>query len=905
MKWRQGNLPSRRAFFWACSWRVVSFISIPFAAQAGADTGINPDDAAWRSEWQRAVAVERNLSGQAQTQGVAAVQEELRTLQAKISAGMNAAASPSSKAVAVARYVNDLTLRQPLPEPLAKAQTEVGDLARDCHSALTPIADQRYVATLAAGESVWLRLDQSFVGKNPIRVTTVGSDIDPTISSYRGECESLSKLKTADDEIGLAAVAMIDLGDDGQPRWVEIQNRGSRGQLVFGLDNAAIIRGRVVLPLGFESTSVEVSAYSSATNQLEASQPLMFGGVYELPVRAGQYHVRTSNASSYVLDEVFDNAPCYPATSSAPAVSCDIAAATVIILAAEEIRENVNFALERGSLIAGSVRLAQSQLPSRTVTLFNAARQPIATTVVPGFSFGEYQFFRLRPGDYYVAAIASGYRPQAYDRVECLLGNGIQGCPLENASRITISPTISADRIDFNLSIIPFFIHGTIVYNGPINPGEPTEVTVRFLNRNGTFLSTVATIGESGEGTYRSDALPAGVYYVYATGRNIVSQIHPDVLCASGCANFEDMGSPIVLSTQSSVQVDLSLRKRPIVYGKVTDAATGIALTDVRVEAHRQNSAATSETTTLVDAQGEYKLAVDIGTHTLFTVADRHLDLAYPGAPCESAAIIDCSRSVAPYSFSSDGMTNRRVDFALPKNGEVSGRVNYRPTSDYLVQAGSRVLRVGNDSNNAYLANAAGNYQLIDMPPGAHVLVGQINSAYQRYPDRDCSYSSTTIAACIAPGPPSFFLQQGEILSNINFGVFPVDSIYGSVVDARTNAPIAGVIVDSLYSGYPGFGETVVTDAQGRYVYTPRYPLSMANSYLVGTNTGGVFFDQVHRRVDCGIGTISNNTCPTANATMIRFPQTTVAPDQATNRADFRLLRRSDNRIFNNGFDTP
>ncbi len=179
----------------------------------------------------------------------------------------------------------------------------------------------------------------------------------------------------------------------------------------FALDAGGSITGTVtnaqtMAPVG--GISVEVVTQRGASVKTVTTDG---SGTYALNgLPNGSYFVRTTNSASYA-DELYDNFPF---------LTGDLTTGTSVVVSTAAITPNINFALEPGGSITGTVTsVGASGLTGIGIRLYDSLGRQVKTTVT-GAS-GLYSFTGLPTGTYYARTTnTSGYMNVLYGTVPCL-----------------------------------------------------------------------------------------------------------------------------------------------------------------------------------------------------------------------------------------------------------------------------------------------------------------------------------------------------------------------------------------------------------------------------------------------------------------------------------------------------
>ena len=186
-----------------------------------------------------------------------------------------------------------------------------------------------------------------------------------------------------------------------------------------GIDFALAAGGRISGTVTDASSSdplewVDVDIYDSGGSYVTYGWTDASGSYISLSgLPGGTYYARTSNSDGY-LDELYDDLPCWD--------SCDETTGTAIAVTVGDTAGGIDFALDRGGRIAGTVIDASSTAPIENVEVdiydFGGSYITYGWTDASG----DYTSYKgLAGGTYYARTSNSlGYLNELYDDLPCL-----------------------------------------------------------------------------------------------------------------------------------------------------------------------------------------------------------------------------------------------------------------------------------------------------------------------------------------------------------------------------------------------------------------------------------------------------------------------------------------------------
>ena len=188
---------------------------------------------------------------------------------------------------------------------------------------------------------------------------------------------------------------------------------------------------------------------------------------------------------------------------------------------------------------------------------------------------GNYQFTDLSNGDYHL--FATGVRVEALERPKAHIAKYYDNATSRaQANSISVSGTVA----NINLSLaVGNTISGTVLSARDGRPATNAKVVVKEADRTADY----ATFTDS-NGHYHIGGMdPAKEYYVQATGEWLIPE-HGDIVTAAYEARYypdaTTYAAAELLPTVNNVtDIDFSLNEKALIYGWITDKATGRGIT--------------------------------------------------------------------------------------------------------------------------------------------------------------------------------------------------------------------------------------------------------------------------------------------------------------------------------------
>lgn len=421
----------------------------------------------------------------------------------------------------------------------------------------------------------------------------------------------------------------------------------------FQLERLGTIAGRVVEagsgePLAGVRVFVQRDDLAGGFGLIGADGRYRVGGLL-----AGNYRVYAFEAPEHV-DEIFDDVSC-------AALLCDPAAGTPVAVAIDQTVEEIDFALDRGAVISGSVASAESGeglagIGVRVRALDGGFERAAGTDAAGGFRVaglpgGAYRIQTL------FAAGNAGLADEAYDGVACGLD---LGCAVE-ATPVTVALGEERPGIDFTLEPLGA-ISGRIVdqTTGAAIAGLPLIV---HDPRGG-----IAFAQTDSAGSYLGESLPRGTYTVETEGwpepLEFVDRMYDGIPCFLGRCDPAG-GTPVeVFSGTTTGGIDLALPPGAAIVGRVTredDGAPALFTRVSAVDALGRFAAADQ-----VDADGHYRLrGLPDGDYHLTTLDFDLIDEVHDGIQCIHGTGLGCDPLEGTAVHTEAGAPPPAVDFAL------------------------------------------------------------------------------------------------------------------------------------------------------------------------------------------------------------------------------------------------
>lgn len=650
--------------------------------------------------------------------------------------------------------------------------------------ALTPISDLE----------VNLYLEKVGGGMEWIGVTNTAADGGWELGglvagTYRAQTSSVLYLDEVWDDIvcewecDVAAGSPIAVaaGADVSGVDFELGLAGRIAGVVVDDDSSAPIDGAQVRIWGFDGSdwSPVADAWSGPDGGYEAGG--MVDGIY----------VAHASRESY-LGEMFDDMACEE-------WECDFEAGTPVAVVVGATTPDIDFALQLGGSITGTVTADGSALalPYRSVWLDNQSRT--RGWYAQSNSEGRFELHGLPTDSYWVSVEGDDYLSELYDDVRC-----DPYCIPEEESEADLVPVIAGETVggvDFALAL-GGTISGAIVEAGS---GVPIP-WARFEVYDSSGREYTSEWGNADEnGQYAARGLVSELYGVTAIGDGYVRRLYADRLCPDGEECDPGLGDPVAVTEGAEVtDVNLALVPAGSISGFVRDATTG---DPVGAYVYLIHAASGAVWYAQVDETGFYEFpGLSPGSYHLRSYnSHAYLDEAYDDQPCVgSQCAVDTGTTVSVAA----GQGVSGIDFDLAPGARVEGTVEHGDGGGALEGAIVQIFDSAGDWLTQAVADEGGHFvSNSGLLPGSYhayaLAWGHVPRIFQDdecFPRADCEARVVTGVPIVAtsgePAPPAVFeLHDGGGIS-------------GTVQEAGSGTPIPWASV----SVYTASGERVATD---------------------------------------------------------------------------------------------
>ena len=741
-------------------------------------------------------------------------------------------------------------------------------------------------STNSSYHDAWFRFETAQAGNVRISTDSLGSD--PSLAAF-SSCDDKKALASNDDTIGLDAAVDLRVTTH-QVVFIHLTNSGSNGIVDVSASVASTgISGQITdaithVQLGGATVSVYDTSGNYYTSIITDNN-----GLYTATLNSpGFYYVRADDYNH--ASAMYPNALCNPRFNDSyydGIGSCDIAHAQYVSVGSGSTIPGVNIALGLGQKITGTLRNAAGNPVDGSVSLYDSSGQLYTTVNTYG---GPYTFPYLAPGSFRIVGQSSAYGWQVYNHIACTGTLQTQCDPVSGTPIVISNHDISG--VDLNLPTLGS-IEGTVtgIDSQPISSCCLGDITV--VDTLGNILAQ-GTVGA--DGRFSVGPLGVGAFYIYAGAGGYFQQIYDNVDCGTDCFSSASSAKTVSLNSVGAVgHASFSLHPLPTIHGHIQDATGGYPLSNVTVYV-TSNLSVFYYSDAATDGYGNYSVTGTVpGTYYVWAQSNDHVDQVYSGVPCEkpdyfAAQTYNCNLTDATPVTIAPGQTPPAFDFALDLSSSISGTATVRvdgPSGLPMLNIGITLYDSSATQIAATTTDAYGHFSFLDLAPGTYFALAQA-SISEEWKGIDCQNGQ-----CLpAEGTP---IQVGphSIINGIDFDLLRRDAVVGQVVDTE-GGPVAGVFIDIFDAQDGSYFNSGVTNGQGYYAAAG----VVGNSYLVATNAGDGFFNQVYPAISCASMTDAyDHTCSLTGGTTIGLSNAGNQPRIAN------FVLKSTNTIFIDGFE--
>jgi hypothetical protein len=372
-------------------------------------------------------------------------------------------------------------------------------------------------------------------------------------------------------------------------------------------------------------------------------------------LQAGSYFARTVVLSSQnYVDEIYDNRI---------AAGTIITSGTPIAVTAGATHNGVDFALDQGGIITGTVTDAGTTalLVGISVQVLNARGLALKSVNTDGS--GSFMLTGLPAGSYFVRTRDSvNYADELYDNIPFVVGD-------VTATGTPVAVTAGATHAGVDFALAP---GGTVT--GTVRDAATSAplggVPVRLLDATGAEVRSATT---AGNGTFTMSGLAAGTYYAHTDNEiGYIDVLYGGQQCLLACKLQRNMpaGTPIAVTAGTTTgPIDFALTAGGRIAGRLSDAGTTGPVTGASVLLYAASGALVAYGGP--DNAGDYLTGSGVPTGTYYARTfnvQGYVDQIHAGLTL-------CFPSCLPTSGTpialTEGVTTGNINFALTAGTEL------------------------------------------------------------------------------------------------------------------------------------------------------------------------------------------------------------------------------------------
>jgi len=356
----------------------------------------------------------------------------------------------------------------------------------------------------------------------------------------------------------------------------------------FSLETGGTLSGVVTnAATGQPLQNVFVSAYTrvGSTVVFGGGASTNASGAYTIiGLAAASYGLSTG--SSTMINEIYGDIVCPNFCSSNAAAD----SGTGVAVSLGSTASGVNFALDPGQSISGTITNEVTGLPAQavSVTAWLRVGQSLSGRSASINASGTYTIPGLVEGTYVLSTNSSLFANEVFDNIPCT--GSCSNSHLLSGAPINVAPGAPASGRNFSLqpvTIATGTMTGTITDAASGLPIASLPVTIGL--QTGSGVSSLFTVNTDLSGTYSVPGLPVGSYRASTSGNHPYrNEAFDNFPCfSSSCSTTIISGStPITVSAGGTATANFGLSAGDGISGTVTDAATGSPLPGVNVSVY-------------------------------------------------------------------------------------------------------------------------------------------------------------------------------------------------------------------------------------------------------------------------------------------------------------------------------
>jgi len=546
-------------------------------------------------------------------------------------------------------------------------------------------------------------------------------------------------------------------------------------------------------------------------------------GEYQAPrLRPGNYRV-VAVAPGFIGKVVLSTAPTVTTRDCVDPLFCDaLDIGGAVTLAPGGALTNLNFSLDRGATVTGTVRAAVGATPiaNATVTLESDFANASGLTD----ALGQFSVRGLQPGVYYASVDAL---PQNF--VRTWLGDvPCRGFECLNVGiPITLSANQTRTGVNFNMPV-----GGTLsglIIDGASGLPAPRQTRLELFTANSrTAVVQVFSTGLSG---YVATGLPAGAYKAVFASESVLGWVDTafgGLPCPRGGCDLALLPTIAVSSGSTTAGIGATLLRGPRVSGRIVEALSGEPIRPLAFGSGLSNLLAFNNNLSnyagfaRVTLSGHYQSRTGLppGPYFLSTFLLRnnttfgggYIDQMYLNRPCPFGS---CGlASGTPITIAASDLSG--FDIALNRGGAIAGTVRAASNAQGLNGVGLTAYNASGNVVATARSNPRGSYRLDGLPSGSYFVATNNAQGFQ-----DALFNGQNCEPFCNPVSGTPIMVNGTATTaNRDFALLQSVSIGGVVSDS---GPASNVAVE-LYGQIGNLLSQVVSANDGSYRFNGLAP---------------------------------------------------------------------------------
>jgi len=398
------------------------------------------------------------------------------------------------------------------------------------------------------------------------------------------------------------------------------------------------------------------------------------------------------------------------------------------------------------------------------------------------------------------------YRNEFFDDVPC---EGVihEDCDPAIGDPVTVTLGGTTTGIDFALDPLGV-LRGTVfdAATGAPLPGA----AVRLYEPSGYLVTSVWT---NGSGIYRARVVD-GSFLVVAGSSGYRSELYDAVACTAETTCPLAAGSPVSVELgQTTAGIDFTLERLGAIEGTVV--GTGPPLSFAEVDLY--DAAGQWVVSTYVHGDGSYSLPglYPAGYYAIASASGEYLSTIYDGLVCRYPCDVT---SGTPIAVAIDTVVPG-IDFELTTGGGFSGLVTEALTGLPISDARIEIYDSDGEEVTTRYGDTTGAFSVDRLAEGEYFAVAsEYGFQEQLYDAIDCPGS------CVPTLGTAIVVTDGQDTGGIDFALYELATLGGTVVDAATGEPLGGTEVE-VFDAQTGIRHArVQTWSDGTYLSGPLWP---------------------------------------------------------------------------------